>query len=181
MTCLKSRIAFLLVIQAIVIAGCASSEQEELSQWMADARQEAENKRSSPYTVQAPTQFVAAGYQPNGDPFSSDRLALALRKDRGQNEGERLREQEDMRAKEPLEGYPLDSMAMVGSMLKNNKAVGLIKVDNLLYQVVVGNHLGQNFGRVTKIEEGQITLREVVQDSAGEWTEKTTVMQLQEN
>ena len=59
--------------------------------------------------------------------------------------------------------------------------MGLIKVDDLLHQVVVGNHLGQNYGRIISIEEGQITLREIVQDSLGEWIEKITLMQLQEN
>ena len=70
---------------------------------------------------------------------------------------------------------------MVGSILKDGRVVGLIKVDDLLHQVVVGNYLGQNYGRIISIEEGQITLREIVQDSLGEWIEKITLMQLQEN
>jgi type IV pilus assembly protein PilP len=46
--------------------------------------------------------------------------------------------------------------------------------------VRLGNHLGQNYGRVTKITETEVTLREIVQDAAGEWVERTAALQLQE-
>jgi type IV pilus assembly protein PilP len=55
-----------------------------------------------------------------------------------------------------------------------------LRVDNLLYQVKVGDYLGQNYGRITKIDETQIALREIVQDAAGEWIERSTNLQLQE-
>jgi type IV pilus assembly protein PilP len=58
--------------------------------------------------------------------------------------------------------------------------VALIKVDNLLYQVHPGNYLGQNYGRVTKVGESEVVLRELVQDAAGEWIERTATLQLQE-
>ena len=55
-----------------------------------------------------------------------------------------------------------------------------MKVDSLLYQVRPGNYLGQNYGRVTKINETEVTLREIVQDAVGEWIERTATLQLQE-
>ena len=84
------------------------------------------------------------------------------------------------RRKEALESFPLDSMAMVGSLTRDNRRYALLRVDNLLYQIKSGDYLGQNFGRVTKISETEITLREVVQDAAGEWIERTSTLQLQE-
>ena len=75
---------------------------------------------------------------------------------------------------------PLDSMAMVGSMTREGKRFALLRVDNLYYNVKAGDYLGQNFGRITKISETDITLREVVQDAAGEWIERTSTLQLQE-
>ena len=112
---------------------------------------------------------------------SSDLLTVALQKDKTQNAGALLIAAEEKRAKEPLENYPLDTIVMVGSLIKGGRIVGLVKVDNLLYQVVPGNHLGQDYGKIMAIDEGQITLREIVQDSLGEWIEKITVMQLQES
>jgi type IV pilus assembly protein PilP len=43
-----------------------------------------------------------------------------------------------------------------------------------------GSYLGQNFGRVMKISETEVTLREIVQDAAGEWIERVATLQLQE-
>jgi type IV pilus assembly protein PilP len=44
--------------------------------------------------------------------------------------------------------------------------------DRNVYQVRVGNYLGQNFGIITGISEGEIKLRELVQDSSGDWAER---------
>jgi len=84
------------------------------------------------------------------------------------------------RRKEPLESFPLDTMSMVGSLLKQGQPVALVKVDNLLYQVRPGNYLGQNYGKITKVGETEVTLREIVQDAGGEWIERTAKLQLQE-
>jgi type IV pilus assembly protein PilP len=84
------------------------------------------------------------------------------------------------RRKEALEAYPLDSMSMVGSVHKQGLPFALLRVDNLLYQVKPGDYLGQNYGRITKIGETEIALREIVQDAAGEWIERPVVLQLVE-
>ena len=84
------------------------------------------------------------------------------------------------RRKEPLEAYPLDSMTMVGSLVKSGRQYALLKVDSLLYQVKPGDYIGQNYGKITKISETGVSLREIVQDAAGEWIERTSALQLQE-
>ena len=53
-------------------------------------------------------------------------------------------------------------------------------MQTLLYQVRPGDYLGQNFGKVTKINESEITLREIAQDAVGEWIERAATLQLQE-
>jgi type IV pilus assembly protein PilP len=65
-------------------------------------------------------------------------------------------------------------------MNRGGQPVALVKVENLLYQVRPGNYLGQNYGRVNKIAETEVTLREIVQDASGEWVERTATLQLQE-
>ena len=64
--------------------------------------------------------------------------------------------------------------------VKEGKPVALVKVDNLLYQVRAGNYLGQNYGKITKVGETDVTLREIVQDAGGEWIERVAKLQLQE-
>jgi type IV pilus assembly protein PilP len=84
------------------------------------------------------------------------------------------------RRKEPLEAYPLDAMTLVGNLRRAGAPVALVRVDNLLYQVRVGEHLGQNYGKVIKIDEAEVLLREIVQDGSGEWIERAASLQLQE-
>jgi len=82
------------------------------------------------------------------------------------------------RRKEPLEAYPLDTMKMVGSIEKAGVATALLTVDNLLYQVRVGHYLGQNYGKIVAITETGVELREIVQDSSGDWEERMTTLAL---
>ena len=84
------------------------------------------------------------------------------------------------RRREPLEAYPLEALKMVG-MLKQKGFFALVKApDNNLFQVKTGNYLGQNFGRITEISDASIKLRELVQDSNGNWEEKDQTLLLQE-
>ena len=71
-------------------------------------------------------------------------------------------------------------MAMVGSLNKEGTPTALLRVDNLIYQVKVGNYLGQNYGKITKITENSIQLREIAQDATGDWIERTASLDLQE-
>jgi len=108
-------------------------------------------------------------------------LTLALKRDSSQVASNvALITPEMARRKEPLEAFPLDSMIMVGSLNKSGTQTALIKVDNLIYQVRVGNYLGQNYGKVTQITESLIQLREIAQDATGDWIERSASLDLQE-
>lgn len=163
-----------------LLAGCGSAGEEELQQWMAERRSQV---RARVTPLKEPKQFEPQAYTQAGaaDPFDAERLTLALRQDSAQAQSDgRLLAPELARRKEPLESYPLDTMTMVGSLRRDSAPVALIRVDKLLYQVRVGNHLGQNYGKVIKIDETEVTLREIVQDGNGEWIERTASLQLQE-
>ena len=133
--------------------------------------------------IAEPKQFKPESYSQNGsfEPFSKDKLAQALKRDATQSSiNASLVAPELARRKEPLEAFPLDAMSMVGSVVKDGKPIALVRVDNLLYQVKAGSYLGQSYGKVTKITETELSLREIVQDAAGEWIERPAALQLQE-
>jgi type IV pilus assembly protein PilP len=70
---------------------------------------------------------------------------------------------------------------MVGTLEKSKDRWALIKTpDNNLYRVHRGNYLGQNFGVVAMITESSITLKELIQDTTGSWSERTSNLQLLE-
>jgi type IV pilus assembly protein PilP len=165
---------------ALLLTGCAPSGQEELQTWMTEQRQ---LTKPQVQPIPEPKKFTPQAYTQEGatDPFSNQKLTQALKRESAQSTSNAaLVAPELARRKEPLESYPLDAMAMVGSLVKEGKPVALVKVDNLLYQVRPGNYLGQNFGKIMKVGETDVVLREIVQDAAGEWIERTATLQLQE-
>ncbi|MDP2057631.1 MAG: pilus assembly protein PilP, partial [Thiobacillus sp.] len=85
------------------------------------------------------------------------------------------------RPKEPLEAYSLETLKMVGMLSRQGVVNAVIKTpDNTIYHVRKGNYVGQNFGLITQIKDGEVSLREIVQDSAGDWSERTSTLLLQE-
>lgn len=163
-----------------LVAACSSSDEEQLQQWMTEQRNQT---RSRVARLPEPTKFTPQAYTQDSviEPFSDQKLAQALKRDAGQPAAtSALINPELARRKQPLEASPLDAVAMVGSLIKAGQPVALVRVENLLYQVRVGNYMGQNYGKVTKVSETGISLREIVQDAAGEWIERTATIQLQE-
>jgi type IV pilus assembly protein PilP len=172
----SARLLMLMGLAAFTVVGCGG-EQEELTQWMEQQRREV---KPNVQPLSPPKKFTPQPYAALSgvEPFSGQKLTVALKQEARQPNS--LLSAEINRRKEPLEAYPLDSMSMVGSVQKNGQPYALLRVDNLLYQVKQGDYLGQNFGKITKISETDVSLREIVQDAAGEWIERTSALQLQE-
>ncbi|MBW7901157.1 MAG: pilus assembly protein PilP [Rhodocyclaceae bacterium] len=157
---------------ALLLAGCGGGEQEELRQWMAE---ETKGMRGSvpplpqvkPYE---PVPYDAAGLV---DPFRPAKMQADQKPSGGGL-------QPDLhRPKEPLEAYPLESIRYVGAMTRNRQWHGIVQVDGALHQVRPGNYMGQDFGVIVRIAETEMDLRELVQDSAGDWVERTRTLYLQ--
>jgi type IV pilus assembly protein PilP len=168
-----------LMLATLGLSAC-DSDQEDLQRWMAEER--AQVKPSVP-PITAPKKFTPQAYTEASsfEPFNMLKLTQALRRESNQPSTSELIAPELARRKESLEAFPLDSMAMVGSMNRNGQPVALVRVDKLLYKVRVGEYLGLNYGRITRINETEVALREIVQDAAGEWIERVATLQLQES
>ena len=164
----------LLLIAAL--SGCGA-ELDEVQVWMEQQRREV---KPNVAPLQPPKKFDPQPYAAAGavEPFSAQKLAVAFKRD--ERAPSSLLAGELKRRKEPLEAYPLDSMAMVGSVNKQGLPFALLRVEGLLYQVKVGDYMGQNYGRILRISEADLVLREVVQDAAGEWIERNSTLQLLE-
>ncbi len=177
---MSARTKIWLLILPLFLTACADADIDELQQWMTEQRAQT-RPRVTP--IPEPKKFTPQAYLEEGavDPFSLQRLTQALRQESsGANANAALVAPELSRRKEPLEAVPLDSVKMVGSLNKAGQLVALVRVDNLLYQVRPGNYLGQSYGKITKVSETEIVLREIVQDAAGEWIERPAALQLQE-
>jgi len=173
----KKKLKYAAMAAAALALTACSANLDELRQWI-EVQRHAAHATIKP--LLPPKKFLPQPYEAAGgvEPFSVQKLSVAIKQEASQPNS--LLTAEMNRRREPLEAYPLDSMSMVGSITRQDQRYALLRVDNLLYQVKAGDYLGQNFGRIMKISETDITLREVVQDAAGEWIERTSTLQLQE-
>lgn len=157
-----------------LLAGCGA-DQQELRGWMEDQR-----RRTPPVTekIEPPKQFEPFRYAADAevDPFAQSRLALRP----GEAPSSGL--QPDLaRRREALEGFPLESIRMVGHVSDRRGSFALLQAEGMVYQARVGNHAGQNYGVITRVSESEVKLKELVRDAAGEWTQRETALQLQES
>lgn len=177
---MRSKLLLTQVLAVLLLTGCWGEEHGDLREWV-NVQKAAAKPRVQPLKeplVFAPQAFTASDGM---DPFNMLKLTQALNRESAQNTSNMaLLQAEQNRRKEELEAYPLDSMTMVGSMRKDGQDTALLRVNQLIYQVRVGNYLGQNYGRILQIGEDSIKLREVVQDAIGDWVERTTTLDLQE-
>jgi len=156
----------------LILVACNGDEGDDLDKFMSTAANDM-NKGVEPLPEvlpYSPIQYNADGLL--ADPFKPRKAA---------SKNGSLQPNIN-RPKDALEAYPLESLKYVGSMSRSKLTYALIKTpDNTIQQVKVGNYLGPNYGLVTAINEGDIVLKEIVQDDlTGDWIERSASINLQE-
>lgn len=156
----------------LVLAACGGESHQDLRAWMAEQGKGARGKLD-PLPQIKPYEPFAYNAFDLPDPFKPRRIEPT--------KGASKLAPDLTRRKEPLESYPLESLAMVGTLEKGKTVYALVRTpERDIYQVRAGNYVGQNYGVVTGIGENEVKLRELVQDGAGDWTERSSTLQLQQ-
>jgi type IV pilus assembly protein PilP len=168
-------LAYLLMLVSLLLAGCGSGEFQDLNDFVKNAGADMRGKVDPPPEIKPYEPFNYDNTAGLPDPFKP-------RKPEMKNSGQPGQNQPDMaRRKEALEEFPLDGLKMVGFLYQGNVGHAIIRSpDNKLHRVRAGNYLGQNFGRITELTETEVKVKEMVQDSAGDWTERLSSLQLAE-
>lgn len=162
-----------------LLSACGDGGVQEIKQWMEDVRRQTPVSSQKIAEPKKFTPFVYAG-KDEIDPFSPVKLSAALAKQLAANSSGALKPDLERR-REPLESFPLDSVKMVGTLEKPGLSYALLQVDKAIFQVKLGNYIGQNFGMVTRITESEVEIKEIVRDASGEWVERKAKLELQEN
>ena len=85
------------------------------------------------------------------------------------------------RNREFLEQYSLDTLKMVGTLLMNDRRYGLVQTrDGVVHRVLNGNYIGQNDGRITRVDDSRISITEIVPDGLGGYMERPAALPLNE-
>lgn len=168
----------LLALTALGLVACGADEHGDLKQELAQLTKDFRGRVEPLPQVKAyePVPYTAEGQI---DPFRPERIDVAAARLSPSANSLRV-EKERERPKEPLEAFPLESIQMMGTITQDKEVFALVKAGPNLYRVRKGNYMGQNFGVVTGIDESQISLKELIQDSGGEWVERSSALQLVE-
>ena len=166
------RAAALATVAALALAGCGGESHQDLRAWMGEQGKGARGRLDLLPQIRPYDPFAYNAFD-LPDPFKPRKIEPT--------KGASKLAPDLARRKEPLEAYPLESLSMVGTLERNKTIFALVRTpDRDVYQIRAGNYVGQNFGVVTGIGEGEVKLKELVQDGAGDWTERSSTLQLQQ-
>jgi type IV pilus assembly protein PilP len=165
---MMKRVMPLLVLA--LLAGC-SSKDSDLETFITQTKQEqpggveplpeVKPNEMYSYTVDA----MRSPFTPGG---SGDSSSPSVRPDSKRN-------------REFLEAFALDTLKMVGTMQIKGQYFGLVRdPSGLVHRMLPGNYMGQNEGRIIRIEPTKISITEIVPDGLGGYVERAAGLALDE-
>lgn len=176
-------LAFVLMITA-VLGGCGGSDHGDVRAWMQES---SKDLRGHVPDLPQIKPLDVKPYEP-GDlisPFASEKVVS----------GGLVSNTQTPRAggppplnpdAYPMTKVPLEAIRFVGTIIVNKETRALVQVEREpVRQVKVGDFLGQNHGRIMKIEpasndsDGRVMLKEKLLDK-GVWVERDTVFPAQD-
>jgi type IV pilus assembly protein PilP len=162
-----------IALASILLTGCGGDEFQDLRDFVKNSGADMRGKIEPPPEVK-PYEYFAYNNETNlPDPFKPRKPELRS------GGGTGINQPDFNRPKEALEEFPLESLKMVGYLYMNKVGYAVIRAtDNKLYRVKAGNHIGMNFGLIEEVTDTQVKIKETVQDSSGDWTERMSSLQL---
>lgn len=156
-----------------LLAGCGGDEIQDLRDFVKNAGVDMRGKVEPPPDIKPYEPFTYENDASLPDPFKPRKQNVRASVGGGQPNLDR--------PKEELEDYPLESLKMVGYLFQKKVGHAIIRSsEGKIYHVKAGNYIGQNFGRVVSVTETEVKIKEMVQDSAGDWAERESTLQLME-
>jgi type IV pilus assembly protein PilP len=158
----------LLILMASLLIGCADKTTSDLENYVAEVKARSPGPIPPIPEIKQAESFT---YVPGGrrDPF--------LPEEEGDAEPTTADfagpKPDPNRRREELEGYSLDTMRMVGTLAQQADVWGLVQTnDGTIHRVREGNYMGENHGRIVRINDDAIELTELVPTGTGGWLER---------
>ncbi|MBN8480292.1 MAG: pilus assembly protein PilP [Xanthomonadales bacterium] len=165
--------ASLVAVFLAALAGCTSGV-DEVEQWVRQEKAKKGQPLQPPPVIKTFESFEYTLRAPEDrDPFN-------VPMDKVEEEEKTAGPRPDKnRTPEPLEAFPLDGLKMVGTLGSPAAPEGLLKdPEGVIRRVKPGDYVGQNYGRITAINESQIELVELVANDTGGWAERHATIAL---
>jgi type IV pilus assembly protein PilP len=167
-----NRVAWISLMTVLLVAGCGGQSHQDLRNWMAEQGKGVRGKLDPLPQIKPYEPFAYADFD-LPDPFKTRKIEPV----KGENTSKLAPDLN--RRREPLEAYPIEGLSMVGTLEKGKALYALVKTpERDIYQVRQGNHMGQNFGVIVGISDTEIKLKVLMQDGAGDWSERSSTLNL---
>ncbi|OED40871.1 hypothetical protein ACH42_15520 [Endozoicomonas sp. (ex Bugula neritina AB1)] len=159
-----------------LLSGCfgGNDDFQDLDQFVSDVRGRPKGQIKSlpqfrPYEVFT---YKASTRRSPFDPpekqaFSQEQLSNSVKPDKN-------------RPKEYLEQFEVDTFSMVGSISNNEGMWGLVRAEDGIHRVKVGDYLGRNSGRIIYINDTEVRLMEIAPAGPDFWIERPRVLRMSE-
>lgn len=168
--------AVILATLCLLVAGCSSEEFSDLRSYVNKVRA-TQKGHIEPLPEFKPFETYAYSSTADKDPFEPWVIKGTGVAGNGSNG---VRPNFDRR-KESLEAFPLDSLRMVGTVNFNSQQWAVIKApDGIVYRIKTGNYMGQHNGRVLRIKDQRVVLREIVPNGMGGWEKRQAELAITE-
>lgn len=181
---------FITALQSMIVlnlAGCGDDDMKELEGFIQQVKSTpaGEVEKIPDVVVYKPHNYQGGALR---DPFTltetmKEKLGLEKEDQTSQvirSETPQIIKPDPNRIKEPLEAYSLDNVRMVGTVEYQGALWALLKSKNgAVNRVTIGNHLGQNHGRITLVDKNHIDILEIIPDGLGGWIMRQTSIALQ--
>lgn len=169
------RVTHLMLLVALLLVGCGGEEFQDLRDFVKNAGADMRGKVDPPPDIKPYEPFAYDNSMALPDPFKPRKPNLKSAGMGGANQPNLDR------PKEELEEFPLESMKMIGYWFQKGVAHAVIRSpDDKVHRVRAGNYIGLNFGQIVSVTETELKVKEMVQDGAGDWSERESSLQLVE-
>jgi type IV pilus assembly protein PilP len=164
---------FILIFISTMLSGCAPKVEEEVVRFVKETKE-----KKSKYMSKIPKFPEIVSFQYKAfefrDPFVPYSTPIAETNVSLYQGGPDLN-----RPREALEAFPLDSLQMVGTIERDGIFFALLKnTSGNMYRVNVGNYVGQNSGKIEKINATEIAVKEWLSNGKGGWREHVLTIPL---
>ncbi|MFZ2161027.1 MAG: pilus assembly protein PilP [Sideroxyarcus sp.] len=169
------RIRHSIFLALLLLAGCGGEEFQDLRDFVKNAGADMRGKIEPPPDVKPYEPFTYENDTSLPDPFKP------RKPDARSSNRSGLNQPNLNRPKEELEDFPLETLKMVGFLSQRGVNQAVVRSsEGKVYRIKAGNYVGLNFGQVTSVTETEIKIKEMVQDSVGDWTERESSLLLAE-
>lgn len=163
----KKLVSITSIASVLILSGC-NGGQSDLDQYFSEQRGRPAAPIDPIPEVKPYLRYIYPEHEK--DPFDEAMLAPNLIREQVVDNGINI---DTTRVPEFLEGFPLDSLRMVGTVEKDKTLWALVKIPEGAVQTVKsGNYLGQNYGKIMNISDVKMDMMETVSNGLGGFEER---------